>query len=92
MICSADTLDEELRFIRQTLRDNGYLETFTDKNILLSPEKECHQLRWLSQGKTGCISSVIVGHLVDIRHQIKPEKAFDAVYRFPPNRSKEARI
>ncbi|VDP91729.1 unnamed protein product [Echinostoma caproni] len=58
----------------------------------LSQRVKEHHPRWLSQGKTGCISSAIVGHLVDTGHKIEQEKAFDIVYRIPLNRLKVARV
>ncbi|VDP92933.1 unnamed protein product [Echinostoma caproni] len=58
----------------------------------LSQRIKEHHLRWLSQGKTGCISSAIVEHLVDTGHKIDPVKAFGVVYRIPINRSRAARV
>ena len=58
----------------------------------LSQRVKEHHPRWLSQGKTGAISSAILGHLVDTGHKIDPENAFNVVYRIPPNRSKAVRV
>ena len=184
-ICSPETLEEEVLFIRNILHENGYPERFVDKNIRERAEKpeaataqrkdlflripfkgdaaaeiltrrlrniisstyyaanlrcifvcsplintctkdklpmltssmviysfRCvcnalyvgrtarqlstrvreHHPKWLSQGKTGSISSAILAHLVDSGHRVDLNKAFSVIHTVPPNRSKAVRL
>ena len=58
----------------------------------LSTRIKEHHPKWLSQGRTGTISSAVLAHLVDSGHRIDLDKAFSVIHTVPPNRSKAVRL
>lgn len=57
----------------------------------LSQRIKEHHPAWLNTGSTKSIRSSVVAHLVDTNHRVDTTKAFNIVYRVPPNQPRAVR-